>query len=196
MTERPLSRRPAPSAGFSLLEVLIALLVLSVGLLGIAKMEALALATTATSSRRSIAALEASSLAASMHLNRGFWESGTASGIQVSITGATVTNPPGGAAVDCNSADGAYAGPCNDVGLAAYDLSQWATALSQALPNDVATVQCNATTPLECSIQIQWSEQAAAMYSGQAQSASTATTQNAGTTAAIENPTYTLYVQP
>lgn len=196
MSELPLIRRLPRSTGFSLLEVLVALLVLSVGLLGIAKMEALALATTATSSRRSIAALEASSLAASMHANRGFWESAGASGLQVTITGTTINNLPGGTAPDCYSADPQYAGACSNVGLAAYDLSQWANALNQALPNDAATVQCNTTTPLECSIQVQWSEQAVAMYSAQAQSASTATTQNAGTTAAIENPTYTLYVQP
>jgi type IV pilus assembly protein PilV len=196
VSELALIRRQPRSAGFSLLEVLVALLVLSVGLLGIAKMEALALATTATSARRSIAALEASSLAASMHANRGFWESAGASGIQVGITGTTINNLPGGTAPDCKAGDPQYAGACTAAGLAAYDLNQWAGALNQALPNDVATVQCNTTTPLECSIQIQWSEQAVAMYSAQAQSASTAAAQNAGTTAAIENPTYTLYVQP
>jgi type IV pilus assembly protein PilV len=193
MSRHPPTRALARSAGFSLVEVLVALLVLSVGLLGIAKMEALALSTTATSARRSIAALEASSLAASMHINRGFWESTGASGIQVNITGNTVTNPPGGAIPVCEYNSGA---PCTSEGLAAYDLNAWATALQAALPNDVATVQCNTTTPLECSIQIQWSEQAVAMYSGQAQSASTATSETAGTTAAFENPTYTLYVQP
>jgi type IV pilus assembly protein PilV len=192
MSARPLIRRHPQAAGFSLLEVLVALLVLSVGLLGIAKMEALALATTATSSRRSIAALEASSLAATMHLNRGFWGS-AASGLQITISGTTITNLPGGTVVDC---DFGAAAPCTDVGLAAYDLNQWATALSNVLPNDQATVQCNASTPLECEIQIQWSEQAVAMYSAQAQSASSTTSQNNGTTAAIENPTYTLYVQP
>ena len=193
MSGRLHSGRYACCAGFSLVEVLIALIVFSVGLLGIAKMEALALATTATSNRRSIAALEASSLANSMHLNRGFWESGAASGIQVSITGATVTNPPGGVIADCDFSNGT---PCSAQGLASYDLNAWAVNLQQLLPNDVATVQCNASTPLECSIQIQWSEQAVAMYSAQAQTASTAATETAGTSAAIQNPTYTLYVEP
>jgi type IV pilus assembly protein PilV len=186
-------RRHARLAGFSLLEVLIALIVLSVGLLGIAKMEALALSTTATSSRRSIAALEASSLAASMHINRGFWESAAASGIQVTISGSTVSNPPGGATADCE--DGKDA-PCSAQQLAASDLTFWAAALAAALPSDAATVQCNTSTPLECSIQIQWSEQAVAMNSAQAQSASTPTNETAGTTAAFQNPTYTLYVEP
>lgn len=195
MSPRPKFKRRAPSAGFSLVEVLIALIVFSVGLLGIAKMEALALATTATSSRRSIAALEASSLASTMHMNRGFWGSGAASGLTVNITGSTVSNPPGGAIVSCDFNAGSPA-PCTNVGLASYDLNAWAVALAAVLPNDVATISCNGSTPLECSIQIQWSEQAVAMYSAQGQSASTPTTETSGTSAAIQNPTYVLYVEP
>lgn len=193
MSGRPLLCRCARSAGFSLVEVLVALIIFSVGLLGIAKMEAMALSTTATSSRRSIAALEASSLANSMHLNRGFWESGAASGLQVTISGTTITNLPGGVAANCDFSAGT---PCSATGLAAYDINAWAVALSQVLPNDAATVQCNASTPLECSIQIQWSEQATALYSAQAKAASTAATETAGTAAAFQNPTYTLYVEP
>lgn len=182
-----------PSAGFSLVEVLVALVIFSVGLLGIAKMEAMALASTATSSRRSVAALEAASLANTMHLNRSFWGSGTASGLTVTITGNTIANPPGGTTPDCDSGVNA---PCSNVALAAYDLNTWAANLSQVLPNDAATVSCNTSTPLACSIQIQWSEQAIGMYSAQGQSASTPTSETAGTSAAIQNPTYTLYVEP
>lgn len=187
------TRARARHSGFSLVEVLVALLVFSVGLLGIAKMEAMALATTATSSRRSIAALEAASLGNTMHLDRGFWGSGLASGIVINVSGSTVSNLPGGSSTtDCSAA----AAPCSNVLLATSDLNAWATNLAQVLPNDVATVQCNTSTPLECSIQVQWSEQAVAMYSGQAQSASTAATETAGTATAIQNPTYTLYVEP
>lgn len=185
--------RPTRSTGFSLIEVLIALIVFAVGLLGIAKMEALALATTATSSRRAIAALEASSLANTMHLNRGFWGTGAASSLVVNISGGTVTNPPGGTTPDCEVGAGA---PCSNVALASYDLSVWASSLQALLPNDVATVTCNAATPLACSIQIQWSEQGVALNSAQALSASTPTTETAGTSAAFQNPTYTLYVEP
>ena len=52
------------SHGFSLLEVMIALVVLSVGLLGILKLEASAVSSTNIAAKRSIAALEAASLAA------------------------------------------------------------------------------------------------------------------------------------
>lgn len=96
----------------------------------------------------------------------------------------------------CDYSGGAKPAACSAQGLAAYDLQAWANALSLVLPNDAATVQCNASTPLECSIQIQWSEQAVALYSAQAQAASTATTETNGTSAAFQNPTYTLYVEP
>lgn len=193
MSQRPNLRRATLSGGFSLVEVLIALIIFAVGLLGIAKMEAMALATTATSSRRAIAALEASSLANTMHLNRGFWGSGQASSLVVTITGSTVANPPGGTTPDCEVG---AAAPCGDVALAANDLNVWATGLQAMLPNDAATITCNATTPLECTIQIQWSEQGVALNSAQGLSASTPTSETAGTSAAFQNPTYTLYVEP
>ena len=52
---------------------MVALVVLCVGLLGILKLEAAAISSTTVASQRSLAALEAASLAASMHVNRGYW---------------------------------------------------------------------------------------------------------------------------
>src|SRR5438445_9867309 len=60
-------------AGFSLVEVMVALIVMSVGLLGIAKMQALALTSTTSARMRSIVALEASSLASTMRADRAYW---------------------------------------------------------------------------------------------------------------------------
>ncbi len=178
--------------GFSLIEVLVALIVLSVGLLGIAKMEALALSSTAVSSRRALAAIEAASLADAMHVNRGYWAAGAAAA-NITLSGSTVTNPPASPIPTCTFGNGA---PCTSAGLAAYDLQQWATAVNKLLPAYQATVQCNNSTPIECSIQIQWSEQAVGMNNAQAQAASTAASETAGTATAIQNPTYTLYVEP
>ncbi len=183
--------RRARSAGFSLVEVLVALIVLSVGLLGIAKMEALALSSTSVASMRSLAAIEASSLADAMHVNRGYWT--TASNVTITVSGATITGAPA-TNVDCSN--GGANAPCTPANLAGYDLSTWATALNKLLPNDAATIQCNQSTPIECSIQIQWSEQAVAMSNGQAAAASTPTSETSGGSAAIQNPTYTLYVEP
>jgi type IV pilus assembly protein PilV len=190
--------RRGRSLGFSLVEVLVALIVLSVGLLGIAKMQALALASTSVASMRSLAAVEADSIADAMHVNRGFWANSNASGLNISIVGSTVTvtqagptTPPVLPFVDCS-----INGPCSGPAVAGYDLQQWANALSQLLPGDQATISCNATDPIDCLVTIQWSEQAIGMNNAQAQSVSTVTSQNAGTSAAIQNPTYVLYVEP
>ncbi len=190
--------RPRRNRGFSLIEVLVALIVLSVGLLGIAKMQALALASTSVAGMRSLAAVEADSIADAMHVNRGFWANSNASGLNVSIVGSTVavtqagpTTPPVLPEVDCQTNR-----PCNGPTIAGYDLQNWATALNKLLPGDQATISCNASDPIDCLITIQWSEQAIGMNSAQAQAASTAASQNAGTSAAIQNPTYVLYVEP
>lgn len=197
-----IAARSHGAGGFSLVEVLIALIVLSVGLLGIAKMQALALSSTSVASRRALAAVEAESIADSMHVNRGFWANTNASGLNVSIVGATVTvttpgpagtTPPVLPNLDCNSGKNA---PCDGPTVAGYDLQQWATALQQLLPGDQATIACNTLDPIDCLVTIQWSEQGVAINSAQAQAASTAASETAGTSAAIQNPTYVLYVEP
>lgn len=173
-----------PHRGFSLIEVLVALIVLSVGLLGIAKMQALALSSTAVATRRALAAIEAASLADSMHVNRGYWASTASSVASISVSGSTVTNLPVAPAPDCTSTGSA---PCGSAGLAAYDLQQWATSLQTLLPGDTAAVSCNTSTPVDCLITINWSEQTVSMSNAQAQ-----VTPGSG----LVNPTYVLYVEP
>jgi len=64
---------PSRARGFTLVEVMVAVIVICIGLLGIAKMQALALSNMTASRLRSLAAIEAASLAASMHSNRNYW---------------------------------------------------------------------------------------------------------------------------
>lgn len=165
--------------GFSLVEVLVALIVLSVGLLGIAKMQALALSSTTVASSRSLAAIEASSLADAMHANRVYW----AGAPSFTVAGNTVTTLPATAT--------ACASSCTPTQLAASDLQTWATALHALLPNDQANITCsNTTTPVSCTIQITWSEKTIAINTqAQAQASSSASVD-------INNPQYTLYVEP
>jgi type IV pilus assembly protein PilV len=166
------------SAGFSLVEVMVALVICSVGLLGLAKMESLALSSTGIAASRSIAAIEAASLASAMHANPGFWAAGLAQPTSV-VTAATAATTPTPCLTPGTSS-------CSPSAMATYDLQQWATALQAVLPGFFSTITCTTTigVPVTCTIQIQWSENAVAGNVKQ--------TNMAG----LNPPTYTLWVQP
>ena len=179
------------SRGFSLIEVLVALVIIGVGMLGIAKIQALAYASTGTAASRSIAAIEAASLAAAMRANRDYWTT-AAAGANQTITfqnGAIKTSTDG-----TLLAPGACAAaPCSMQQLAAYDLSTWATSLNSVLYGSNGTITCLTPTaatpampagsPVGCTIQILWSERNVGINS------------QSQTTTMVVNP-YTLYVEP
>jgi type IV pilus assembly protein PilV len=191
----------ARSSGFSLVEVMVALIVITVGLLGVAKMQALALASTTSADQRAMAALEAASLAAAMHTNRTYWSASppqTVSISSTSITSSTGGFPPGGTQ-NCTPsvASPPSTAPCSPTTLAAYDLQQWQSALNQLLPSASAAISCStnlSAPPTSCSVTISWSENAVAINSTEA-NASKLNNQNSDT-AQLQNNSYTLYVDP
>jgi len=191
-------RRGNPRArGFTLLEVMVALVVTSIGLLGIAKLQALAYASTGSASVRSLVALQVAGLAASMHADRGYWAGGFAPSPLV-ITGTNISDNT--LNTDAATADYCVYGsgntPCGTTGagdptLAAYDLHTYAAALNAMLANSnpTTTITCttNATTnTVSCTIQVTWNEKAVSINSQSL----------ANTTQATFTPTYTLYVEP
>lgn len=166
---------PARRNGFTLIEVLIALLVTAAGLLGLAKMQALALSSTKDTGTRSLIALQVGSLAAVMHANPAFWAQGTAP-TSFSMTGTTVTDATnvlnGGVAGGCTSA-------CTPAGLAAVDVQNWALDMSNQFPNYAAKVDCTSSLPVSCSIYVTWLEKVVGMNKTTAASAAE-TTQSFG----------------
>jgi type IV pilus assembly protein PilV len=142
-------------SGFSLVEVMVALVVCSIGLLGLAKMESLALASEDVSGTRTIAAIQASSLAAMMHADRGYWGSSSVTASAVATGGLTTYN-----VTDTNLAYGGT--PCTTAGtcttplqMAAYDLYNWGSGLQTLLPGYQATITCTpavAAAPVTCNI--------------------------------------------
>lgn len=197
------------STGFSLVEVMVAVVIICVGLLGIAKMQSMSISNMAISRQRSLAAFEAASLASAMHTNRAYWANAPA-GFQVTV------NPK--ATPSIQSSDGALATQAvADVGnqtacqgtaaglpacplplnLAAYDLARWAVSLQGLLPNPTATISCpnvaGANIPTSCTIQINWAENAVA--SNQALALQQAALV-AGNAAQFDSPTYLVYVEP
>lgn len=184
------------SNGFTIIEVMVALVVISIGLLGIAKMQALALASSSTSRLRSLAAIQAASLASAMHANRAYWAAATLTQ-PIAVTGATTTTSDStlsAALTTVTAVSGDYCvegagAPCAPVTLAATDLRDWVRGLNAVLPNPTATITCPTTaTPLTCTVQIGWSERAVALNK---QAADTA----AGS-GDFQIPTYVLYVEP
>jgi type IV pilus modification protein PilV len=67
--------------GFSMVEVMVTVIVVVFGLLGLVKMQGLAISATANSSRRGLAAIEADSLANAMQVNHAYWAQGLVSTI-------------------------------------------------------------------------------------------------------------------
>jgi type IV pilus assembly protein PilV len=176
-------------SGFSLIEVMVALVVVSIGLLGLAKMESLALASEDVSGARTIAAMQASSLAAMMHADRGYWGSTSVTASAV-VTGGAV-----GSAYNVTDTTLTYASSpsctgtstCSTVQLAANDLYNWGSGLQALLPGYQATITCTpavAAAPVTCTITINWVENAIA---ANAQQTSMST---------LTGPSYTLNVEP
>ncbi|MFV0675042.1 type IV pilus modification protein PilV [Variovorax sp. tm] len=180
---------PHRERGFTLLEVLVAILLVSIGIFGFAKMQALALSSTQVASSRSIAAMQAASLAAAMHSNRKFWASGTAP-TSFSTEGATVkddSNVLTATGIDCQKTTPA---PCTPAQLAAYDLQQWATHMNNLLPGYTSQTTCTNTAgnPVNCALLIKWQEK----YVSASRS-----TASAPTSAATSGDRYyTLFIQP
>uniref|UniRef100_E6PLK4 Putative type-4 fimbrial biogenesis PilV transmembrane protein n=1 Tax=mine drainage metagenome TaxID=410659 RepID=E6PLK4_9ZZZZ len=170
-------------SGFSLIEVLIALLVIAIGLLGIAGMQALALSNTSTARQRSLAAIQAASMGSMMRANRGYWES--ASSVDVTVTGSlsgtswsstTLSGSVSSQGTDCETS--VCSAPLQ---MAAYDLQSWGLSIAQQLPNGTGRVQCAAGNPVSCQVSVSWSEKTVALNGAPGSSAT---------------QTYTLLVQP
>jgi len=173
------------------MEVMVALVVSTVGLLGLAKMESLALSSTGVASSRSVAAILASSMAAAMHANPGFWQAGLAPAVTtVTSTAITSSGNPYATGVSC-TVPGTTS--CLPAAMAAYDLQNWQTALNSVLPAGgyLAYVNCltgtTTGTPVTCTVVLQWAENTVA---GNGQE------NNASAIAAAALSTYTLFVQP
>ena len=107
--------------GFTLLETLVALVVLSIGLLGVAKLVVGAVHANDSGYMRAQATQLAYELLDQMRANR-----------PGAIAGNYVTGP--GASTDCSSA------ACTPAALAGLDMYNWDQRLAQALPNGAGRV--------------------------------------------------------
>ncbi|HEX5313934.1 MAG TPA: type IV pilus modification protein PilV [Gammaproteobacteria bacterium] len=136
----------AGARGFSLLEALIALLVIAIGLLGIASMQAASVYRTHVGALNGLASLEAQSMAARMTANPGAFPVGSSVFAYATTNAADVSS-----STDCESA---Y---CDSDAMALYDLKQWGDGLASALPDGKGAVAC-AGDPPQCTVTVSWLE--------------------------------------
>jgi type IV pilus assembly protein PilV len=129
-------RLPERSAaqGFSLLEVMIALLIVSVGLLGLAGLQALSLKNNVSASQRTIATQLAYDMADRMRANAASVLSG-----DYNYATYSATNSAGQTTAACLTTTG-----CSATQLAQEDLYEWNQQICAQLPQSTA---CNAAGP-------------------------------------------------
>jgi type IV pilus assembly protein PilV len=132
--------------GFSMVEVLVALVVLAIGLLGIAALYLNSLQSGRTAIYRTQAVTLAADLADRIRMNR---TAQAAYGTLFADAEAVVAT--------CTTTGG-----CSDADLASTDLANWKAAIAQLLPNGqgqvVVTPPVNAGDPTNYVITVQWAE--------------------------------------
>ncbi|MDH3970716.1 MAG: type IV pilus modification protein PilV [Gammaproteobacteria bacterium] len=128
--------------GFTLLEVLIALLVLSIGLLGLAALQTTGLRSNEMASMRTTSTMLAYDITDRMRANP-----------QGILDGDYVidTDPVTGTPTDCTSTD------CTTSQLANYDLDQWKNAIA-TLPGGLGEITQTAGPPLTHTVTVRWDQ--------------------------------------
>jgi len=133
--------------GFSMVEVLIALVILAIGLLGHMAMQMTSLSSNQSSYYRSQASITANEIADRMRIN----PVGVAGGLYdaVNTDTGTYTDP------NCNTSG------CSTSQQSALDLFDWQTSIRAAIPGGIGTVTRDAsiTTQSVFTVAITWSAQ-------------------------------------
>ena len=136
--------------GFSLIEVLVALVVVSIGILGLAGLQHTGVRNNHNALLHSQASFLAYEIADFMRSNRA--------GVQAkNYDTVAAPTPTPTTTVDCE------ANPCTAADVASYHLTKWYQDLAIALPNGNGSINCtnnsiNCTPGSSITIKISWSE--------------------------------------
>lgn len=140
------SQDPLHQRGATMLEALVALLVLMLGVLGLARLQLATLMEARNANARSVAVHAATDLMDRMQVNRA--ARFTVPPFDDYVTAWT---QPAAPATNCIS------DPCSRAQMAAFDVWQWKQTLAQQLPEGSATVFRSNTDPSQLGILLAWS---------------------------------------
>ena len=145
--------------GFSLLEVLIALVVLSVGLLGLAALQAEGLRGSSTAQNRFQAIRLASDIAARIRANEDAIDISSVSG-PYAYEIAKTTSAASGASHGCaDIGSGTKANACTPANMAAFDLFEWRRDLAESLPNGTGSIDITVgNSIITAAVLVEWTE--------------------------------------
>jgi len=133
-------KTPKNQSGFSMIEVLITVLILSFGLLGMANLITTGMRANTTAQYRSIATQQTLDMADRMRANLAGVRAGSYDAIAAGIPAAN----------DC------FAAECDETQIATYDQAQWNTTNAAVLPNGSGTVAGDLANGF--SITLMWAE--------------------------------------
>ena len=134
--------------GFSLLEVLISLIVILIGVLGVAGIQLLSLKNTDWARYQSQAAILATDMVNAIQINPQYWSTNPSLTVNgTAISGAALSTTPCTGAANCT--------PTQQAGS---DVGNWGSSLATVLPNGNGSITCTATSPYPtvCTIVVNW----------------------------------------
>jgi len=142
-----MSTTAASQRGGSLIEALIALLVLAFGVMGMAAMQTRTLITARTTEHRAVAIRAVEDLQDRMQANSEIRINPPARHPYLTSWGAAPA-----ADTDCQTS------PCDGDRLATFDLAQWKSGLANALPGGDALVYRSGRDALQFGVLVAWTE--------------------------------------
>lgn len=148
--------------GFTLIEILVAVVVIAIALLGIASLQASAIGSTAESGINGVASVTVKNLSARMRANRAFWNREISGGANPKI--AIFVNDQGDVQLDTDvitsSSPTCDDNQCSPAEIAEYDLREWMLRASQQFVNPQLTVTMMSPGDEQLTINLSWQEKA------------------------------------
>lgn len=136
--------------GSSMLEALIAMVIILMGVLGAAGIQMLSINNTKNAEYQGVAAIVASNMVTAIQGNPSYWLKAGGKTITVNGTAVTVNGTAVSGGIDCKSAT------CTPDQMASYDLSTWGASVATTVPSGTATIVCNTASPVGCTILLNW----------------------------------------